>query len=404
MECQICSNEKLHKFLFLGEHPPSDRFLDKNQLDKPEPKYPLGVFFCENCSLVQLGFAVPPEILFTDSFVYTSGSSGELVKNFFSLVDKLTQKFNLNSNDFAVDIGSNDGTLLSNYPEKIKVLGVDPSEASKLAVQKGIPTQRTFFNEKIAEKIVLEHGKAKIITATNVFAHVKELDSFMKGIKTLLADDGVFVEESHYLLDMIQKMEYDSIYLEHLRYYSLKPLIKLFELYGMQVFDAERISTHGGSLRVYACKKNAYNISDNISKILNEEKKAGLHEKKTFDEFAEKVSETKFKLREILLKIKKENKSIAGIGAPAKGNTLLNYCKIDSSILDYLAERGSLKVGKFSPGMHLKVVDEKQVFEDQPDYALLLAWNLKNIIIPKLKEKGFKGKFIIPNPEPHILD
>lgn len=403
MKCQICSSKKLSKFLSLGKHPPSDRFLNKNQLDKPEPKYPLEVFFCEDCSLVQLGYAVPPEILFTDSFVYTTGSSGELVKNFASLVEKLVKKFNLSSNDFVIDIGSNDGTLLSNYPAGTKVLGIDPSEASKIAIQRGIPTQRIFFNERTAKE-VLKQGKAKIITATNVFAHVKELDSFMKGIFSLLTEDGVFVEESHYLADMVEKMEYDSIYLEHLRYYSLKPLIRLFELYGMQVFDAERISTHGGSLRVYACKKGVYEISENISKITEEEEKAGLYSKKTFEDFAQRIEKTKEKLREILLKIKKDGNKIVGIGAPAKGNTLLNYCEIGTNILEYLAERESLKVGKFSPGMHLKVVEEKQVFEDQPEYALLLAWNLKNIIVPKIKEKGFKGKFVIPNPEPHIME
>ena len=404
MKCMICSSEKLHKFLSLGNHPPSDRFLNQSQLKEPEPKYPLEVFFCEDCKLVQLGFAVPPEILFTDSFVYTTGSSGELVKNFSSLVEKLTEKFSLSSEDFVIDIGSNDGTLLSYYPEEIKVLGIDPSEASKLAVQRGIPTLRKFFDEKTAEEVSKQQGKAKIITATNVFAHVKELDSFMKGIKKLLTENGVFIEESHYLADMVSRMEYDSIYLEHLRYYSLKPLIRLFELYNMTVFDAEKISTHGGSLRVYACRKDAYEISENVSKILEEEEKAGLYEKKTFDNFAEKIFETKQKLQNILLKIKKEGKKIVGIGAPAKGNTLLNYCKIDNTILEYLAEHGSLKVGKFSPGMHLKVVEESQVFEDQPEYALLLAWNLKNIIVPKLKEKGFKGKFVIPNPEPCILE
>lgn len=404
MKCQICSNENLFKFLSLGNHPPSDRFLKQEDLNKKEPKYPLEVSFCVDCKLVQLTHAVDPLILFTDSFVYTTGSSGELVKNFSELVSNLTEKFNLSSGDFVIDIGSNDGTLLSNYPKEIKVLGIDPSESAKLAKEKNIPTLREFFNELTAKKVSLEYGKAKIITATNVFAHVKELDSFMNGIKELLNEKGVFIQESHYLGSMISGMEYDSIYLEHLRYYSLKPLIKLFELHGLQVFDAEKISTHGGSLRVYACRKNAFPVSENIKKILEEEEKTGLYDKKTFIEFALKIKETKNKLMKILLDLKKQEKKIVGIGAPAKGNTLLNYCEINTAILEYLAEKGNLKVGRFSPGMHLKVVDESKVFEDQPDYALILAWNLKNIIIPKLKEKGFKGKFIIPNPEPHVIE
>ncbi|MFH1663403.1 MAG: class I SAM-dependent methyltransferase [archaeon] len=404
MKCMICSNKKLHKFLSLGSLPPSDGFLNENELSKKEVKCLINVFFCDNCKLVQLGHALDPKLLFTDSFVYTTGSSGELVKNFSALAKKLTEQFNLSSKDFVIDIGSNDGTLLENFlPFELKVLGIDPSESAKLALEKNIPTLREFFDEKTAKKILQDYGKASVITATNVFAHVEELDSFMNGIKLLLKDDGIFVEESHYLADMISKMEYDSIYAEHLRYYLLKPLIRLFEKYGMQVFDTERIPTHGGSLRVYACRKGSYRISENVSRILEEEEKAGLYSKKTFDDFAKKVSENRKKLRDILFSIKEKGNHIVGIGAPAKGNTLLNYCMIGSDILDYLAEKQNLKVGKYSPGMHIKVVEESSIFFDQPEYALLLSWNLKDIIIPKLKEKGFKGKFIIPVPVPTIL-
>ena len=405
MKCQICSSDKTHKFLSLGEQPPSDRFLNENQLNEFEPKFPLDLFFCEECKLVQLGHSADPKLLFTNTFVYTTGSSGELVKNFKALAEKLIQRFDLTENDLAIDIGSNDGTLLSNFlPFKIKVLGIDPSESAKLAAEKNVPTLREFFNEATAKKILEQHGKASVITATNVFAHVKELDSFMKGIKLLLKEKGVFIEESHYLAAMISKMEYDSIYAEHLRYYSLKPLIVLFEKYGMQVFDAEKISTHGGSLRVYVCLKNSFKVSTNVSIILEEEEKAGLYSKETFFDFALRVKENKTKLLALLSDLKNKGKKIVGIGAPAKGNTLLNYCEIGTDFLDYLAEKQNLKIGKFSPGMHLKVVEESAVFADQPDYALLLAWNLKDIIVPKLKEKGFKGKFIVSNPEPHIIE
>ncbi|MBU2100873.1 class I SAM-dependent methyltransferase [Candidatus Micrarchaeota archaeon] len=404
MKCQICSNEKLHKFLSLGNLPPSDGFLNENELNKTEVTCPINIFFCDNCKLVQLGHAVNPKLLFTDSFVYTTGSSGELVKNFSVLAEKLTEEFSLSSKDLVVDIGSNDGTLLENFMKSdIKVLGVDPSKAAKLALKKNIPTLFEFFNEETTQKILKENGKAKIITATNVFAHVKELDSFMQGIKLLLEDKGVFVEESHYLKNMVSEIEYDSIYAEHLRYYSLKPLIYLFEKFGMTVFDAEKISTHGGSLRVYACIKGNFPVSENVSRIIEEEEKAGLYSKKTFDDFSKRVSENREKLRNLLFKLKKEGNHIVGLGAPAKGNTLLNFCGIGNDTLDYLAEKQNLKIGKFSPGMHIKVVEESQVFSDQPEYALLLAWNLKNIIIPKLKEKGFKGKIIVPIPEPAIF-
>jgi hypothetical protein len=293
---------------------------------------------------------------------------------------------------------------LENYlSHSIKVLGVDPSEAAKLAKEKNVPTLPLFFNEENAKKISGEHGKASVITATNVFAHIKDLNSIMVGIKELLAEKGIFVEESHYIFDLIQKMEYDSIYAEHLRYYSLKPLIQLFENYGMSVFDAERISTHGGSLRVFACLKGAFPISENVSKILKEEEDFGLYDFETYKNFAEKVSVEKEKLVSLITKIKKEGHVIIGLGAPAKGNTLLNYCKFGTETIDYLAEMPNLKVGKYSPGMHIPVVDEKRMFEDQPDYAILLAWNLKDFIVPKIKEKGFKGKIIVPIPSAEIM-
>src|SRR3989344_9498704 len=404
MECQICSSTKILKFLSLGNHPPSDNFLVEAELRIPEKKYPLDVYFCDNCKLVQLGYAADPKILFTDHFVYTTASNDELVRNFAALVDNIVERFNPTKKDFAVDIGSNDGTLLSNYlPRGIKVLGIDPSKAAELAQQKNIPTLLEFFNEKTAKKIAQEHGKAKIITATNVFAHVKEIDSFMKGIQVLLADEGAMIEESHYILAMIENMQFDSIYLEHLRYYSIKPLIYLFNKYNMDVFDAELITTHGGSLRVYACKKGAYPISKNVSKILKEEEKFGLYSIAAYNAFAKRVTNNKGKLRELLRKIKSEGKHIYGIGAPAKGNTLLNFCNIDNKILDCLVERPNMKIGKYSPGMHIKIEEESKLFAEQPEYALLLTWNLENIIIPKLRAKGYKGKFIVPVPEPRVV-
>src|SRR3989344_460193 len=356
MECQICSSDKIIKFLSLGPHPPSDNLLVEAELKKPEKKYPLEVYFCGNCKLVQLGYAADPILLFTDHFVYTTASNDELVRNFAALVDIIIKRFNLTEKDFAVDIGSNDGTLLSIYlPHNIKVLGIDPSKAAELAQQKNIPTLLEFFNEKTAKKIAQEHGKAKIITATNVFAHVKEIDSFMKGVQVLLADDGAMIEESHYILAMIENMQFDSIYLEHLRYYSIKPLIYLFNKYDMDVFDAERITTHGGSLRVYACKKGAYPISQNVSKILLEEEKFGLYTVAVYNAFAKRVTNNREKLQSLLQKIKSEGNHIYGIGAPAKGNTLLNFC------------------------------------------------NIENIILPKLRAKGYKGKFIVPVPEPRVV-
>lgn len=403
--CQVCKSPRLHKFLSLGHHPNPDGFLTKEQLKEPEIYYPLDVYFCEDCKLVQIGYAPDPSALFTGGFIYNTGSNKELVDNFNILVENIAKRFNISSEDLVIDIGSNDGTLLKNYlPYTTKILGVDPAKAADLAIEKNIPTLKAFFNEKTAQEILNKHGKAKIITATNVFAHVIELDSIMKGLKLLLKDDGVFVQESGYVKFLIERTEYDSIYVEHLRYYSLKSLINLFDKFGLDVFDAEEIPNHGGSIRTYSCKKRAFPISANVQRILREEERFGLHSKELFDGFGKKVERNRKELREILFDLKSQGKRIVGIGAPAKGNTLLNFCRIGNETIDALLEKGSLKVGMYSPGMHIPVVEEDLLFrENPPDCALLLIWNLKDIIIPKIRAKGFKGKIIIPNPEPHIL-
>ena len=405
-KCQICNSNRMHNFLSLGHHPNPDGFLSEEKLKEPEIYFPLDVYFCEDCKLVQLGYSAPPELLFTESFIYNTSSSKELINNFKELVQKIVGRFNLSSNDFAIDIGGNDGTLLKNYlPHGLRILNVDPSKAAELAIKDNIPTVKSFFNKENAEKILNENGKAKIITATNVFAHVKELESFMNGIKILLSEKGVFIEESHYLTNMISEMEYDSIYVEHLRYYSLKPLIHLFNKFDMDVFDAEKISTHGGSLRVYSCKKGDYPISENVSRILIEEEVFGLYSKEVYDYFAKNVYSNREKLLSILFNLKSNGGKIMGIGAPAKGNTLLNFCKIGKETIDSLLEYGSLKIGKYSPGMHIPIKEESILFtENQPSHTLLLAWNLKDIIVPKLREKGFKGKIIVPVPLPHLID
>jgi len=405
-KCHVCGSSNTYKFLSLGHHPPSDGFLTIEQLKKPEIHFPLDVYFCENCKLVQLGHAASPELLFTESFVYTTNSSKELVNNFQNLVEKIVGKFNLSKGDFVIDIGGNDGTLLENYLKyNLKVLNVDPSKAAEKAAEKNVPTLRDFFNKETSNLILNRYGRAKIITATNVFAHVKELNSFIEGVKNLLEEDGVFIEESHYIKNLISENEYDSIYAEHLRYYSLKSLVNLFEGFGMDVFDAEKISTHGGSLRVYACKRGKFKISENVFKILEEENNFGLHSKEIYESFGEKVVSNREKLRSILFQIKGEGKRVMGVGAPAKGNTLLNFCKIGTETIDCLLEYDSLKIGAYSPGMHIPIKDEQLIFQEpQPEYALILAWNLKDIIVPKLRVRGYRGKFIIPVPTPHIVD
>ena len=403
MNCYICSNEKLIQFLDLGNHPPPLNFVTKDQLIEKQEVFPLQVFFCENCGLVQLGDAVDPKIMFKE-YLYTSGVSTAFRTHLESFAKTLVEKFQPTSNDLVIDIASNDGTLLKFFSNfGIRVLGIESSNIVNIATENGIPTVNEFFNDIIAKGIVDEHGQAKIITITNAFAHIKDLDSVMKGVKLLLDENGVFVSESQYLIDIIKKLEYDTIYHEHLRYYSLKPLVQLFEKYGMEVFDCERVTSHGGSIRVYAAIKNKFSKTENVQKILDEEEKSNISSIQTYNEFATRIYENKEKLNALLQKIKSEGYKIVGITAPARSATILNFCEINSKILDYVTEKSPLKLGKFTPGSHIEVLDDRKLVDEQPEYALLLSWHLSESIVDKIRRDGFKGKIIVPLPEPKIL-
>ena len=403
MQCYICSNTNLTNFLNLGNHPPPLNFVTKERLLDKNEAFPLQVFFCSNCGLVQLGDAVDPRIMFKE-YLYTSGISTAFRAHLESFTEILVERFSPNKDDLVIDIASNDGTLLQFFKNSgSRVLGVEPSNIADIAMKNGIQTVNDFFNEGVAKQILDENGQAKIITITNAFAHIKDLDSLMNGIRILLKEDGVFVSESQYLVDIIEKLEYDTIYHEHLRYYSLKPLIQLFEKYDMDVFDCERISSHGGSIRVYASLKGKFTKSDNVKNIIDYEDQLKLSEIETYQEFAKKIHENKNKLISLLLKIKEDGHKIVGISAPARSSTILNFCNINSENLDYIAEKSTLKIGKFTPGSHIEVVDDNQLVIDQPDFALLLSWHLSDSIVAKIRDDGFKGKIILPLPEPKII-
>lgn len=403
MQCYICSSTSLTNFLNLGNHPPPLNFVTKERLLDRNEAFPLQVFFCSNCGLVQLGDAVDPKIMFKE-YLYTSGISTAFRTHLESFTEKLVERFSPNKDDLVIDIASNDGTLLQFFKNSgLRVLGVEPSNIADIAKENGIQTVNDFFNEEVAKQILDENGQAKIITITNAFAHIKDLDSLMNGIKILLKEDGVFVSESQYLVDILEKLEYDTIYHEHLRYYSLKPLIQLFEKYDMEVFDCERISSHGGSIRVYASLKGKFTKSNNVKNIIDYEDKLKLSEIETYHEFAKKIYDNKNKLISLLSKIKADGHRIVGISAPARSSTILNFCNINSENLDYIAEKSILKIGKFTPGSHIKVVDDNQLVIDQPDFALLLSWHLSDSIVAKIRDDGFKGKIILPLPEPKII-
>ena len=402
-KCQICSNPSLEPILFLGYLPPANRVHPIGEKPKEQLSFPAQILYCPKCHLVQLGLIVDQKILFPPEYPYTSSTTKILRDNFAELYQECKSIIDLSRNDLVVDIGSNDGNLLDNFKNNHKVLGVTPEEIGKLAIEKGIPTIISFFNSDIVSRILKEHGKAKVITATNVFAHIGSINEITEDILRLLKDDGVFISESHYLASLIEKLQYDTIYHEHLRYYSLHSLKYLLEMHGLEVFHAKKIPTHGGSIRVYAARKEKYKVKDSVGKLLSEEKPIVLDKKNLLD-FKKRVVISKLELNSLLLGLKKKNKKIYGIGDPSRASTLITYVGIDDGILDCVLElKGSHKIGKYIPGTLIPVLEESKLYDDQPDYALLLAWHIADELALKLRQKGYKGNFIVPLPKPRIL-
>ncbi len=402
--CQVCSYDKLESILFLGYLPPVNTMHPIGQKPHEQPSYPAQMLFCERCGLVQLGLIVDPKILFPPEYPYTSSTTKILRDNFAELYQDCKTVVKLGKDDLVVDIGSNDGNLLSNFKNNHKVLGITPEEIGKLAIERGIPTIISYFSHDLAKKIAAEKGKAKIITATNVFAHIENIHSILDGILELLAEDGVFISESHYLLSLIETLQYDTIYHEHLRYYSLHSLKYLLEMHGLEVIHAKKIPTHGGSVRVYAARKGKYAVKETVAELLEEEKPVVL-DRKSLLEFKKRVTGSKLALHSLLHQIKKQGKKVYGIGAPSRASTLINYVGIDDGIMDCVLEiKGSHKVGKYVPGTLIPVLDEAKLYEDQPDYAMLLSWHIADELMPKIKAKGFKGAFIVPLPEPKVVN
>jgi len=392
--CRICKGKDLHKFLSLGDQPHCNRFLTKEELAWEEPFYPLDLYFCQDCALVQLGYP------------YVSGTTTTLPHHFQQLAGEIVSRFELAPGSLVVDIGSNDGTFLKGFQSLgLRTLGLDPAiNIAKIANDSGIETIPEFFGNDIASRIVVEKGKAHLITAAGVFYHVPDLDDFVEGVKTLLIDDGVFVVQAIYLMDMLDKNSFDNIYHEHLCYYSLKPLTLLFKRFDMEVFDVERTGIHGGSIIVYVRKGITASPKESVDALLALEEERGLYSLETYRQFASRVVRVKEKLVALLNQLRSEGKRIAAYGAPAKGNTMLNYCQIGPDTLEYAVEKNPLKHARYTPGTHIPVIAEEQARQSPPDYYLVLPWNFLDEFLQKeerYRENG--GKFIVPIPEPHII-
>lgn len=396
----------MKKFLSLGPTPLANGFLKKEQLQFRESYYPLDVYFCENCDLVQLMDVVPPEVMFR-KYPYLSSMTNTLRTHFAMLAKEIVERFDLDSDSLVVDIGSNDGTLLKSFRSlNCNTVGVEPAtNIAKIAQEAGIETVNDFFSETVASKVSRAKGKAKVITGTNVFAHVNDLDGLLRGISTLLDDNGVFVIEVPYLVDLIERREFDTIYHEHLSYYALRPLVVLFKRFNMRIVDVKRIGIHGGSIRVYIQKtKSKGPTAETVAELLTIEKKLRLDVATTYFEFAQYVANVKDRLVRLLRQLKEEGNRIVGYGAAAKGNTLLNYCKIGSETIDYIVDKTPLKQGLYTPGTHIPIAPPEKILEDMPDYVLTLAWNfLDEILQNEERYRGLGGKFIVPIPEPKII-
>tara|TARA_B100000315_G_scaffold74900_2_gene68627 strand:+ start:5200 stop:6423 length:1224 start_codon:yes stop_codon:yes gene_type:complete len=406
IHCRLCDSKKLTQFLDLGSTPPADQFRRIEQLSEPEIHYPLKVVRCDKCMFIQLNYVVSPEILYRNDYPYESSITKTGREHFKEFALSVIKLFNLSKNDLVIDIGSNVGVLLDVFKnEGCRVIGIDPAvNIVRIAEKNNVETIPEFFSIEVAKKIIKSYGKAKIITASNVFAHIDDLNSMMNGIDCLLDEDGVFIVEAPYLVNLLNKLEYDTIYHEHLSYLSLVPLIPFLYECGFELFDVSQVDIHGGSIRLFISRKNKRKVSKAIHEHLTYENENAIYSIDNLIQFAKKVEKNRDDLVWLLKSLKREGKQIAGVSAPAKGMTLLNYCKIGKETLCFLTEKSTLKIGRFAPGNNLPVYTDSALIENNIDYALLLAWNFKDEIMKNLTQfKGNGGKFIIPIPEPTII-
>lgn len=407
-KCRICNSKELSDVIDLGDQPIPNGFLSKEQLRIKEKRYPLAVVFCKNCTLMQLKYLVKPEVMF-DNYLYIPSASKTRIEHFKKLAEEVGSLAKLKSDSLVIDIGSNDGSLLVAFKNLgARVLGIDPAQnLVTVAALSGVTTVQSYFDSKVAVRVVKKYGKAKAMCATNVIAHIHNLREVLKGAEILLEDDGVFLMQFPYSLDLIEKNLFDTIYHEHLSYFSVKSLLYLANESELEIFDIQKNELDGGSLKVFWKKKKSRKNKVNkavISKILKEEEKFGLYELSTYLEFAKRVEKLKGTVIKRLNTMKKNKKSIVGYGAAAKANVLLNYFGLDTKIFDYIVDSTPYKQGLFTPGTHVPIFSEDKIYKTNPDYILIFAWNFSKEIISKNKKfQNAGGKFILVEPSFKII-
>ena len=406
MCCRFCGTTLSHTVVDLGISPVANDYVRPEALTKREPFYPLRVMVCDQCWLVQLSDSQTPEHIFNDQYAYFSSFSDSFLQHAREYAKMAVKRFGLGSTSQVIEVASNDGYLLQYFAQMgIPVLGIDPAaNVAAAATKKGLPTLVRFFNETTARELLERGTQADLLIGNNVLAHVPSLNEFVAGLKLALKSKGVLTMEFPHLLSMMQLNQFDTIYHEHFSYFSLSAATRIFAAHGLTIFDVEEVPTHGGSLRIFACHPNAHPRTERVDAVIGHEQAAGLEQVATYTAFTQRVRETKWKLLEFLIGAKRAGKSIVGYGAPAKGNTLLNYCGVRTDFLDYVVDRSPHKQGCYLPGTRIPICGPEKILETRPNYVLILAWNLQQEVQSQMKAiTAWGGKFVVPIPEVRVL-
>ena len=403
MPCRFCGAALRQTFVDLGMSPLCESFPSATDLNRGEVYYPLHVYVCEKCFLVQLEQYESPENIFSE-YAYFSSYSDSWLKHAESYCDKMIKQFELNRKSLVIEAASNDGYLLQYFVrQNIPVLGIEPAaNVAKVAVEKGVPTLVKFLGAQLANELAAEGRSADLVLGNNVLAQVPDLNDFVEGLKILLKPEGVLTLEFPHLLRLIESNEFDTIYHEHFSYFSMLSTVKIMEAHGLKVFDVEELSTHGGSLRVYGCRADAKtrHLDPRVSQLISAEEKAGLGSVKGYENFAQQVKQTKIALVDFLLDAAREGKTVAGYGAPGKSATLLHYCGIGKDLIEYTVDRSPYKQGRYLPGTHIPIYHPDHLRETKPNYVIILPWNLKDEIMGQLQYiREWGGKFVVPIPK-----
>ncbi len=406
--CRFCGNQLKHTFVDLGMSPMANSYIKVDQAQNMEPFFPLHTYVCEKCFLVQLMEFESPESIFTD-YAYFSSFSDSWLQHANKYVNAMISRFGFNAQSQVIEIASNDGYLLQYFKENnVPVLGIEPAEnVAKTAIEKGIKTISKFFGAQTATELSEAGTQGDLLIGNNVLAHVPNVNDFVKGLKIALKPNGIVTMEFPHLMRLMEENQFDTIYHEHFSYFSFITVKAIFETQGLKMFDVDELKTHGGSLRIYACHKenNTHTVEDNVQNLINKEMEMGFNTISHYLSFSENVKETKRKILDFLVKEKRAGKTIAGYGAPAKGNTLLNYCGIRTDFIDYTVDRSPHKQDHLLPGVHIPIMGPDEISKSKPDYLVILPWNLKEEIMGQMADiRQWGGKFVVFIPEVKVSE